>query len=186
VLLLILGVLLGWAAAPAWTELVLMWPNRVGGISAACAVPITPSSRCSPALATGGAGFRLAASPPFFPRRHWYFPDLPVEAFAIAIVCFFTFVNLGGIKWVARLAMPIATASATLAFLSALIPIYSGTVDWHQAFSYQLTAPFEGWFGDLTSIMAGLFLIGFTAPAFEAAACHVGETVDPNKNVPGR
>ena len=32
--LLIVGVLLGWAAAPAWTELVLMWPNRVGGISA--------------------------------------------------------------------------------------------------------------------------------------------------------
>ena len=30
--LLIAGVLLGWAAAPAWTELVLMWPNRVGGI----------------------------------------------------------------------------------------------------------------------------------------------------------
>jgi hypothetical protein len=27
--LLIFGVLLGWAAAPAWTELVLMWPNRV-------------------------------------------------------------------------------------------------------------------------------------------------------------
>jgi hypothetical protein len=31
--LLMFGVLLGWAAAPAWTELVLMWPNRVGGIS---------------------------------------------------------------------------------------------------------------------------------------------------------
>ena len=32
--------------------------------------------------------------------------------------------------------------------------------------------------------MAGLYLIGFTAPAFEAAACHVGETKDPNRNVP--
>jgi diguanylate cyclase (GGDEF)-like protein len=27
-------------------------------------------------------------------------------------------------------------------------------------------------------------LIGFAAPAFEAAACHVGETIDPNRNVP--
>ena len=27
--------------------------------------------------------------------------------------------------------------------------------------------------------MAGLYLIGFAAPAFEAAACHVGETIDP-------
>ena len=32
--------------------------------------------------------------------------------------------------------------------------------------------------------MAGLYLIGFAAPAFEAAGCHVGETIDPNRNVP--
>ena len=49
---------------------------------------------------------------------------------------------------------------------------------------FQLTTPFDGWFGDLTSVMAGLYLIGFAAPAFEAAACHVGETIDPNRNVP--
>ena len=36
------GVFLGWAAAPAWTELVLMWPDRVGGISAACAEAFRP------------------------------------------------------------------------------------------------------------------------------------------------
>ena len=32
--------------------------------------------------------------------------------------------------------------------------------------------------------MARLYLMGFAAPAFEAAACHVGETVNPNKAVP--
>ena len=32
--------------------------------------------------------------------------------------------------------------------------------------------------------MAGLYLIGFAAPAFEAAGCHVGETIDPIRNVP--
>ena len=74
--------------------------------------------------------------------------------------------------------------SATLAFLSAVIPIFSGAVDWQQAFTFHLTTPFDGWFGDVTSVMAGLYLIGFAAPAFEAAACHVGETIDPNKNVP--
>jgi len=188
--LLIIGVLLGWAAAPAWTELVLMWPNRVGGISAACAEAFRPYNPVLASLTgtcywwgwipTCGLTAILSASA----FQQWYFPSLPVEAFAIGIVCFFTFVNLCGIKWVARLAIPIATASATLAFLSALIPIFSGSVDWHQAFSYKLTTPFEGWFGNLTSIMAGLYLIGFTAPAFEAAACHVGETIDPNKNVP--
>jgi amino acid transporter len=50
--------------------------------------------------------------------------------------------------------------------------------------TFTLTSPFPGWFGDLTSVMAGLYLIGFAAPAFEAAACHVGETIDPNRNVP--
>src|SRR5579872_4029954 len=42
--LLILGLLLSWAAAPGWTELVLMWPNRVGGIAASCAEAFRPYS----------------------------------------------------------------------------------------------------------------------------------------------
>jgi diguanylate cyclase (GGDEF)-like protein len=188
--LLIVGVLLGWAAAPAWTELVLMWPNRVGGISAACAEAFRPYNPVLSALTgtcywwgwvpTCGLTALLSASA----IQQWYVPGLPVEAVAITIVLLFSFVNLCGIKWVARLAMPIATASASLAFISSLAPIFAGTVDWRQAFDYHLTTPFEGWFGDLTSVMAGLYLIGFAAPAFEAAACHVGETKDPNKNVP--
>ena len=32
--------------------------------------------------------------------------------------------------------------------------------------------------------MNGLYLIGFAVAAFEAAACHVGETKDPNRSVP--
>ena len=80
--------------------------------------------------------------------------------------------------------MPIATASAALAFISSLAPMFAGEVNWQQAFDYHLTTPFEGWFGDLTAIMAGLYLIGFAAPAFEAAACHVGETRDPTRKVP--
>jgi amino acid transporter len=188
--LLMFGVLLGWAAAPAWTELVLMWPNRVGGISAACAEAFRPYNPVLSALTgtcywwgwvpTCGLTALLSASA----IQQWYVPALPVEAVAITIVGFFTFVNICGIKWVARLAIPVAAASASLAFISSLAPILGGDVDWRQAFDYHLTTPFEGWFGDLTSVMAGLYLIGFAAPAFEAAACHVGETVDPNKNVP--
>ena len=47
--------------------------------------------------------------------------------------------------------------------------------------SFHLTTPFPGVFGGMTSAMAGLYLIGFAAPAFEAAACHVGETIDPER-----
>ena len=60
----------------------------------------------------------------------------------------------------------------------------AGQVDWQQATTFHLTVPFAGWFGELTGFMAGLYLVGFAAPAFEAAACHVGETVNPNRNVP--
>ena len=107
-----------------------------------------------------------------------------MSVLGVGLVLFFTFISLCGVKWIMRLAMPIATASAVIAFLSALIPIAHGTVDWQQAFTFKLTVPFSGWFGGLTSVMAGLYLVGFAAPAFEQAASHVGETINPNKNVP--
>jgi len=190
VVLLGVGLLLSWAATPGWTELILMYPNRVGGIAATCAEAFRPYS---PILAnltgvcywwgwvpTCGLTALLAASA----INQWYLPWFPVSLMASVIVLFFTFINLCGVKWVMRLAMPIATVSAALAFLSAIVPIFSGSVDWQQAFTFHLTVPFPGWFGQFTSIMAGLYLIGFAAPAFEQAACHVGETIDPNKNVP--
>jgi PAS domain S-box-containing protein len=190
VVLLAVGLLLSWMATPGWIELIMMYPNRVGGIAATCAEAFRPYS---PVLAnltgvcywwgwvpTCGLTALLASSA----ITHWYLPGVPVPLMATGIVLFFTFVNLCGVKWVMRMAMPIATASATLAFASAVIPVYSGEVDWQQAFNFELTVPFPGWFGEVTSVMAGLYLIGFAAPAFEQAACHVGETIDPNKNVP--
>src|SRR5438067_8285717 len=44
VILLAIGLLLSWAATPGWTELILMYPNRVGGISATCAEAFRPYS----------------------------------------------------------------------------------------------------------------------------------------------
>ncbi len=188
--LLIVGLLLGWAAAPGWTELILIYPNRVGGIAAACAEAFRPYSAVLANLAgvcywwgwvpTCGltALFSAAAI------HHWYLPGIPVVVLAISIVVTFCTINLCGIKWVTRLAVPTATISALLALVSGLVPILSGSVDWRQATTFDLTVPFPGWFGALTSMMAGLYLIGFAAPAFEAATCHVGETVDPNRNVP--
>jgi two-component sensor histidine kinase/amino acid transporter len=188
--LLIAGLLLSWAATPGWTELILIYPNRVGGIAASCSEAFKP---VSPLLAnltgvcywwgwvpTCGITALLSASA----IQQWYLPSISVPVLASAIVALFTVVNLCGVKWVMRMSIPIATVSASLAFLSAVIPVLHGSVDWRQAFSFRLTIPFGGWFGKLTSIMAGLYLVGFAAPAFEQAACHVGETIDPGKNVP--
>ena len=62
--------------------------------------------------------------------------------------------------------------------------LFAGEVDWTRATTFHLTTPFSGFFGELPRLMAGLYLIGFAAAAFEAAACHVGETIDPERNVP--
>jgi len=197
VILLIVGLLLSWMAAPAWVELIMMFPNRVGGIAATCVEAFKPYS---PVLAnlTGvcywwgwiptcglTAIFSAAA------LSSWCHISLPgalepytVSVLATGLVLTFTLVNLAGVKWAARLATVIATFSAVLALLSAVIPVFYGKVDWKQATTFELTLPFPGWFGAVTSAMAGLYLIGFAAPAFEAATCHVGETKDYEKNVP--
>ena len=188
--ILIIGVLLGWAAAPGWIELVLMWPKRVGGIAATCAEAFRPYS---PILAnlTGvcywwgwvpTCGFTAILSATAL--HEWYLPFIPITPLAIAVVLAFTGINLLGVRTVTRVAIPVACVAAALAFLSALIPVLAGTVDYGRAVSFHLDTPFDGFFGAVTSAMAGLYLVGFAAPAFEAATCHVGETKDPARNVP--
>ncbi|MDQ2857266.1 MAG: amino acid permease [Candidatus Eremiobacteraeota bacterium] len=188
--LLALGMLLAWVAAPGWTELVLLRPGRVGGIAAACSEAFRPYSPMLSALAgccywwgwipTCGLTAILSASA----IHQWLVPSIPINVLAVAIVCIFTAVNLGGITLVVRCAIPMAILSASAAFLSAFMPLATGHVDWHRAMTFHLTTPFDGAFGSFTSLMAGLYLVGFAAPAFEAAACHVGETIDPQRNVP--
>jgi diguanylate cyclase (GGDEF)-like protein/PAS domain S-box-containing protein len=188
--LLIVGLLLSYAAAFGWTELVLMFPDRVGGIAASCAEAFRPYSPVLSTLTgvcywwgwvpTCGLTAILSASA----ITQWYLPDVPVPPVAVGLVLLFTLVNLAGVRWVTRLAVPIAIISAGLALVSGLAPVFAGSVDWQLASSFHLVSPFSGLFGDVTSAMAGLYLIGFAAPAFEAAACHVGETVDPERNVP--
>jgi diguanylate cyclase (GGDEF)-like protein len=188
--ILMAGLLLSWVAAPGWTELVLMWPERVGGIAATCAEAFRPYS---PVLAnlTGvcywwgwvpTCGFTAILSATAL--HQWYLPFIPVTPLAIGIIVTFLTINLLGVRAVTRVAIPIACAAALLALLSAVVPVISGSVDLHRAVSFHLTTPFHGAFGALTSAMAGLYLVGFAAPAFEAAACHVGETKDPARNVP--
>jgi diguanylate cyclase (GGDEF)-like protein len=188
--LLLAGLLLSYAAAPGWTELVLMSPDKTGGIAAACTKAFRPYGEILSALTgvcywwgwvpTCGVTAIMSATA----IHEWCLPRAPVSAIACGIVLAFTAINLCGVRWAARVAIPIAVASAALAFVSVLAPILSGHVDWRRAVDFHLTTPFPGWFGGLTSMMAGLYLIGFGAPAFEAAVCHVGETIDPRRNVP--
>ncbi|MBC7374866.1 MAG: amino acid permease [Frankiales bacterium] len=188
--LLAIGLLLSWMAAPGWTELSLMWPDRVGGIAATCAEAFRPYS---PVLAnltgtcywwgwvpTCGVTALLSASA----LHTWYLPGVPITPLAVAIVVVFTLLNLVGVGRMTRVVVVIAAASAALALLSAVVPLVAGDVSTGQAFTWDLSTPFTGVFGGVTSAMAGLYLIGFAAPAFEAATCHVGEMKDPVRTLP--
>ena len=44
--------------------------------------------------------------------HEWYLPGVPMAAMVCGIVLLFTAVNLCGVHWAGRLAVPIATASA--------------------------------------------------------------------------
>jgi signal transduction histidine kinase/CheY-like chemotaxis protein/L-asparagine transporter-like permease len=189
-ILLIVGLLLSYAAAPGWLELVLMSPNRVGGIAAACSAAFRPYSLILSTLTgvcywwgwvpTCGVTALISA----VAINQWALPSVPVPAIACFFVALFAVVNLAGIKWVTRLSIPIATVSAGLAFISMIAPVVAGHAQWSRLGQLHLTLPFQGWFGAVTSLMAGLYLIGFAAPAFEASTCHVAETIDQNRNVP--
>ena len=188
--LMVVGLMLSWMAAPGWIELTLMWPDRVGGIAAVCAEAFRPYSAVLANL-TGVCYWwgwlpecAITAMLGSSALHQWYLPHVPVTAMAIMIVMLLAAVNLCGLKWASRLAMPMAIMAGLLALLSGLLPVLAGTVDWHRAASFHLVSPFQGTFGGITSAMAGLYLIGFAAPAFEAAACHVGEMRDPVRNLP--
>jgi len=188
--ILIFGLLLSYMAAPGWIELSCMFPNRVGGIAATCAEAFRPYSAVLSNL-TGVSYWwgwvptcGLTAIFSAGAIHQWYLPGVSTRVLAVILVLMFAGLNICGLKWAARVAIPIATLAALLALGSSLIPIFAGTVDWHQAAAWHLISPFQGLFGSLTSAMAGLYLVGFAAPAFEAAACHIGEMKNPNRDQP--
>src|SRR5437016_6065572 len=126
--LLIVGLLLSWAAAFGWTELILMWPNRVGGIAATCAEAFRP---ISPVLAnltgvcywwgwvpTCGLTAILSASA----IKQWYLPWVPVPALATALVILFAAINLCGVRWIVpRAVFASGAIMATVYFV--LLPV---------------------------------------------------------------
>ena len=126
--ILIVGRAAGWAAAPGWIELVLMWPKRVGGIAATCAEAFRPYS---PVLAnlTGvcywwgwvpTCGFTAILSATAL--HEWYLPWTRSTPLAIAVVLAFAGINLLGIRVVSRVATRSLGVAALLALLSAVDP----------------------------------------------------------------
>jgi amino acid transporter/signal transduction histidine kinase len=189
--LFIVGILVSWLAIPAWKELLLMNPSRVGGI-AACAAKAIQHKVPFLASLTGVAYWActipgISFSAVFFSTALLgVFPmGISSEALAMFFIVFVILVNMIGITWVALLTIPFATISLLLGACSVIFPLMSGGgFDLSKAFSYELTTTIDSSFGVLTSILAGVFLVAFAAPAFEQGLCYVGEAKEPTKNLP--
>ncbi|MDR3490834.1 MAG: amino acid permease [Gammaproteobacteria bacterium] len=187
--LLMLGIVVIWCALPGWIELVLMFPNRVGGIAACSAYVFgsyAPTLSCLVGVSywvawgsTCAFGVTYSTS-----ALQIYFPNLPAIPFAMILLVAFTALNLTGIKWTAKVMIVSSSVALLLALLAAVLPVITGNVNWLQAIDFHLKSPFPGIFGGFTSIMAGFYLVAFSAPAIENALCFVRETRDPEKNVP--
>ena len=124
--ILALGLLLSFMAAPGWIELSCMFPNRVGGIAATCAEAFRPYGAILANLTgvsywwgwvpTCGVTALFSASA----LQQWYFPHVSLRILAPFIVLLFMGVNMAGLKWAVRFAIPIASLGAALALLSSV------------------------------------------------------------------
>jgi signal transduction histidine kinase/CheY-like chemotaxis protein/amino acid transporter len=184
-LLLAGGLLLACLAAPGWLELVLMSPQRAGGIGAACGAAFRPYSPLLAALAgfcnwwgwaaTCGLGATALAN---MIGPHWL-PDVPVPLLSCAILLALTTLALTGLRMAGWVSILITACVLGLAAASVVMPLAHGGFDLARLTSMPLPVPFPGAFGRITGIMAGLFLVGYAAPCIEAALFYVGRARMP-------
>jgi signal transduction histidine kinase/DNA-binding response OmpR family regulator len=187
-LLLAGGFLLACLAAPGWLELVLMSPQRSGGIGAACGAAFRPYSPLLAALAgfcnwwgwaaTCGLG-AITMARMIGPA---WLKDVPLPVLSAAILAVLTMLALTGLRLAGWISILIALAVTGLAAASAIMPVAGGAFDFARLSSVPLPVPFPGVFGQVTGIMAGVFLVGYAAPCLEAALCYVGKSRRPARD----
>lgn len=188
--LLALGVLLMVMAIPGWRELALMESERIGGASSDCTDafrPYGPILSTITGISTWWSGIPASAFSALIAAQiihTWWLPAVPATMVAIALIIAFAAITLAGPTWTGRIAVPLAAGSFGLALLSGIVPVLSGRVEWSRSFAFHLRAPFPGLFGHVSSAMAGLFLVGFIAPALLGATDFVGSLRSSKAELP--
>ena len=186
--LFIVGVIVSLLAIPAWLKLTLLFPNHVGGVAAACSEIFRPYSKLLANLA--GICYwlgriplcSLAACMCAYFIHLYYLPSVSIHIIGTIIILTAAFINLQGIHFVARIAIPIAIISSMVAILAGILPIFSDTMSWNQAIDFHIASndTYEHFIG----YAAALCLIGMGTSALEQATCYAGETINPEKNIP--
>lgn len=190
ILIFILAFVLTVFASLGYLELVLMYPQKVGGISVASEKAFRAYSPIITNIA--GVGYWLAwlmagsfaAVYVSTTIQQYFIPNININLFATTLIVVVTFIHLLGLKWVQRCAIPIAAVAALLALVTAIFPIFNGTISLENATSFNLIVPFTTKFGQIASFMAGLYLIGWIVPGYEAIFCYSGDMENPICDLP--
>jgi signal transduction histidine kinase len=185
------GLLAAWLCAPAFLELVLMYPNKVGGIGAACSEAFRPYNPIVGNIAGTCYVIGWITTTSFGDTtlssivHQMILPGISVEWIGTFIILGCTLLSLCGLYWVTAFSIPCGLIAAALTIIAVIMPVMLGTVDWQHATDFHLKTPFPGVFGTFTGIMAGIYLITWLGPPIaEGALCFVGETKNPGRNVP--
>ncbi len=186
--LMALGFLISIFSSIGYLELVLMYPKKIGGITNACADIFKPYNPIFSNLAGTSYWFAWLTATSFAAQylasivQPMFFPSISVNLLATGLIIAVTAVCLMGLRCVQWVIVPLALAVLIMAVATVIVPIEVGQVNWATATNFQLIQTIPTDFGALTNIMACLYLIGWSVPAYECVLCYLGETDAPKKN----
>ena len=183
------GFLIACLAAPAWTELVLMYPEKLGGIAACCTQAFRPYSPVIAALSgvcywwgsvlVGGFASLVVAESIASVMPHL----VSTHLLALSLIVIFACINSLGIKTTARVVTGIAVSAAVVTFCASMLAYFFHVQYTPTSVRDPVTVAFGGVFGRISSVMACVYIVGAGSSGFETSLCFAGETIDQTRNV---
>lgn len=190
ILLCMIGALIAWALLPVYKEILLIYPNMIGGpllpvfyiLKDAVPVFVTLLNfayilTVSPCISLAAMGLANNLIPilPF---------EIGVEILATAIILFGGLLLYLGIRTIAYATIPFAIISIILGLVSGVLPLLpGGGFNFEHAINFDIIAPVETPFGIFSAIMAGFFIVAFGAPAFDIGMAVVGYMKNPKRDL---
>lgn len=191
ILLFIIGMLIALISGFGWIQLALQHPSNVGGATVNCypyfksRSPFLLTILCFGNWTSWVAQAALSATFCASAIVQWFSLSYFSSIFLSSIFLFICIlIALLRLTIAARIIVPLAILATTLLIFSAILPLIFNKVNLHYQDVLMVKLPFSGWFGYLTAIMSGFYLVGWIVPAYEVTTWLTGEMKHPQKNLP--
>jgi len=191
ILLFIVGMIVAWIGGFLWIKVILRHQDKVGGVAVNCFESYRTRSPLLLTLVCFGYWLSWVVQAAFSAQfcataiTEWLsLTQISSMMLSIGIMIFFIGCGLVKLTIVARIIVPIACVTVLLSLLSGILPILAGNVHWGEQALMSVQLPFAGWFGYLTVLMSGFYLVSWIVPAYEVTTCLAGEMKNGEKNIP--